>query len=283
MIENMVNLLSLENMQVSININDERQRKSEFFETLLSKSIPEEMFVDNLKFQGLNIHDSCQAFAIDEANSVDTGNHQFVMHKIMNYIYWYFEKIRVPIIVINWHFKIFVLVKTKYDIREILDGLREFLNDSFNDFKIRIGFTSYVKELLNFKQLMNESNEALQIAKRKDQIMPNEFRPKQVDDILHFIPSGEANMFIDSLLGPIFKLDSDEQSQLMDLLIQYFNENQSLSRAANNLFLHRNTAVYRLKKIEKTLDLNLREPKEVEQISLAIKLYSISNQHRQKT
>ncbi|MFN1208843.1 hypothetical protein ACKXGD_18075, partial [Enterococcus lactis] len=41
LIENMVNLLSLESMQVSINLNQVRQRRNELFDTILAQNLPE--------------------------------------------------------------------------------------------------------------------------------------------------------------------------------------------------------------------------------------------------
>ncbi|UQS86922.1 PucR family transcriptional regulator ligand-binding domain-containing protein [Nicoliella spurrieriana] len=277
LIDNMVNLLSLENMQVGININDERQRRSEFFETLLSRNVSKEVFQSTLTFQDMDINDHCRAFAIDEANSIDTGNHQSSMHRIIDYVYWYFQKIKIPIIVINWDFKISVLVKTEVDLDPILKDLADFIVSNFTEFKIRIGFSNYTKQLFNFKKLMNESNEALDLAKNTHSSVPVKFKPDDVDDILNLIPKNEVRMFIHNALEPILNLGTNERQQLMELLEQYFMENQSLSKAADNLFIHRNTAVYRLKKIEKVLEVNLKEPSVVEKLSLAIKLNAINH------
>ncbi|MHA8110843.1 PucR family transcriptional regulator [Lactobacillaceae bacterium Melli_B4] len=83
-------------------------------------------------------------------------------------------------------------------------------------------------------------------------------------------------MFIDSILGPILKVKPDEQKQLIELLAQYFADNQSISQAANDLFIHRNTAVYRMKKLEKLLHMDLHNGKDNEQLRLATKLYLLN-------
>ncbi|MHA8262697.1 PucR family transcriptional regulator [Lactobacillaceae bacterium Melli_B3] len=276
LIENMVNLLSLESMQVSINVNETRQRKSEVFETILSQQLPEKLFASSLKLNGLNIDDQYQAMVIDEANSIDTGDHQSVMHEVTNYVYWYFNKVQIPIIVINWQFKLCVLVKTEEPMAPILNDLNKFLMHIFPKFRNQIGYTSNLKPLIQFKKSLNEADEALQVAKREHLFTPNQFQPQHVNDILSLVPKKESDMFIDSILGPILKVKPDEQKQLIELLVQYFADNQSISKAANDLFIHRNTAVYRMKKLEKLLHMDLHNGKDNEQLRLATKLYLLN-------
>lgn len=106
-------------------------------------------------------------------------------------------------------------------------------------------------------------------------LTPNLFLPQQVDDILSLVPAKEADLFVDSILGPVLELPDDERDELIELLRYYFSDNQSISQTANDLFIHRNTAVYRIKKLEKLLNMSLNNVDDSEQLRMAIRLYSL--------
>lgn len=275
LIENMVNLLSLESMQVSINLNQVRQRRNELFDTILAQNLPENAFEDTLKLNGLDSNSMYKAFEIDEINSVDTGHHQEDMHRVNDYIYWYFEKLQIPIILISWHFKPFILVETKKSLLPLLNELSKFIHENFVESKTQIGYTDDAKPLIQFKKLLREADEALDVAKRENILKPNKFIPQQVEDILSLVPKKEADMFVDAILGPVLNLKDDEKDELIELLSYYYADNQSISMAANDLFIHRNTAVYRLKKLEKLLNMSLNDVSDSEQLRMATKLYLI--------
>ena len=115
----------------------------------------------------------------------------------------------------------------------------------------------------------------MDVAKRENILKPNKFIPQQVEDILGLVPKKEADMFVDAILGPVLNLKEDEKDELIELLSYYYADNQSISMAANDLFIHRNTAVYRLKKLEKLLNMSLSDVSDSEQLRMATKLYLI--------
>lgn len=275
LISNMVNLLSLESLQVHINVKNERQRKSEVFETIIAQPIAKESFAGILKLNGLNIDDQYQAFAVDEARSQNTGNHQFVMHRVADYIYWYFNKINQPVILMNWNFKIFALVKETPDLPDILPDLEKFLLAHFPNERNLIGYTMYQKSLINFQQLLDEADKALDTAKNRQLQKPHQYNPQQVTDVLRLVPKKEATIFVDAVLQPLFELKVADQEQYLSLLMTFFSSNESIAKAAEALFIHRNTAFYRLQKIEKILDMDLNNADDNEKIRLAIQLYEI--------
>lgn len=273
LIENMINLLSLESMQIRINVNQSYQQRSEVFETILSQQMPETAFANSLIINGLDLQTPYKAWAIDEADSIDTGNHQNIMHNVSRYIYWYFEKVQIPVIVINWQFRLYILVATSRDLKPYLMNFKDFINTKIPDAKEQIGFTEHEKPLIQFRKLLREADEALTMAKREHCFAPYRFKPHQVQDILALVPKKEAHTFINDILGPVLKTKPTEKHALLTMLDQYFTNNQSISQAAQKLFIHRNTAVYRLKKIENLLHLDLRNSQDNNQLRLATQLY----------
>ncbi|KRL37076.1 PucR family transcriptional regulator [Liquorilactobacillus uvarum] len=277
LIENIINLLSLENMKVQINLSDSRMRENEIFTTILNQNMSKNVIASNLKLNGINTTNNYQAFAVDELISSKAYNHTTVMHQLSNLIYWYYGKFETKIIITYQDFKTFVLVPATPNLKTELAKLQTFLLKNSTSTDIRIGFTSYEHKLINVKKLFSEAGEALFLAKHDDKHEPNEFRPKHVSDLLQLLPPKETNIFVNYVLEPIFKIkNTEEREQLLDVAEQYFLENRSISKAAQSLFIHRNTAVYRLKKVEKLLSINFKNPRETEQLQLAIRLYMLN-------
>ena len=75
--------------------------------------------------------------------------------------------------------------------------------------------------------------------------------------LLSHIRTEELDDFAQECLGPLMDYDSQNNTELLHTLEIYFQENESMSRAAEKLFIHANTLRNRLKKIEKVLGVKL--------------------------
>ncbi len=112
----------------------------------------------------------------------------------------------------------------------------------------------------NLKQL----NESMQEAKKAISI-GRMFHPKQqifnyqkmvLERFLASIPEENAASFYQTLFNRrTTKLFSDE---MLSTIETFFNNSLNLSETARQLYIHRNTLVYRLDKIQKTVGLDLR-------------------------
>ncbi|WP_029508717.1 helix-turn-helix domain-containing protein [Leuconostoc fallax] len=131
--------------------------------------------------------------------------------------------------------------------------------------------------MLDIKKLVNEATEALTLSIHSNKAKLTKFRPKQVSDLLQLLPEKETTTFIDNILKPILDIkNKDEREQLLQTIAYYFTENRSILSVSKILFVHRNTTMYRLKKIEKLLGFQLDDFNESEQLQLAIRLYMLN-------
>lgn len=71
-----------------------------------------------------------------------------------------------------------------------------------------------------------------------------------------------------ALLDPLAEHDLRKRSDLVRTLRMYFATGANASEAADRLFLHRNSAIYRLERIQKLTGLELKNP----DASLALQL-----------
>lgn len=276
LIENIVNLLSLENMKGQMNISAKRSRYNELFTTILNQSLSKSVIDSNLEMNNLSSEEKYQAIAIEDVRSLKAPNHNGIMHRMSDLIYWFFAKENITPIIIYWNFQLLVLIPASDKLVISVQELQKFLNQYLTETDLYIGYTSYEHKLYKVKKMVDEALEALALSlrSRKNKIM--KFRPKQVSDLLQMLPQKESDSFIFNVLNPILTIKNEEEKQLLlQTLAYYFTENHSVAEVSKILFVHRNTTLYRLKKIEKIIGYSLDDFNESEQLQLAIRLYML--------
>ena len=76
-----------------------------------------------------------------------------------------------------------------------------------------------------------------------------------------------------NILGKLERSDEERKTDYLAFLKAYFDSNCSINETADRLFLHRNTVVYKIKKINELLDCDLSD------IDVRVKLYLASMLH----
>lgn len=94
--------------------------------------------------------------------------------------------------------------------------------------------------------------------------------------ILTDISKNKSDEFINQILG---KLDEKEVEEYAEILPIYGTNNGSIYKAADELFIHKNTLQYKLNKLHKVTGYNPRELDNYAILSLAFKLRNILNNH----
>ena len=77
----------------------------------------------------------------------------------------------------------------------------------------------------------------------------------------YFMPNtvAEGEVAVQRLLGPLLTYDESNESELVRSLQVYFDANRSWQEGSRRLGIHKQTLVYRLKKIEEILGVDLRD------------------------
>ncbi len=85
----------------------------------------------------------------------------------------------------------------------------------------------------------------------------------------------EVNRFVDETLGPLLRYDDDHHTELCHTLAVYMQEHGNTSRAAQGLFIHRNTLAYRLERVTAILGVDVDDPETRLALHLALKLQAL--------
>lgn len=86
----------------------------------------------------------------------------------------------------------------------------------------------------------------------------------------------ELQSFQEETLGELMDYDEKSGSQLLSTLDAFFAANGNLSKTAEILFVHRNTLMYRLKRIEDLSAVSLDDPETRFDLQLALKMYHVT-------
>jgi DNA-binding PucR family transcriptional regulator len=101
-----------------------------------------------------------------------------------------------------------------------------------------------------------------------------------VDDMLEALArSGELAAF-GNMAFPLEKYDREHNSDLVHTLRVFFEANANASEAADRLFLHRNSMVYRLERVQDLTGLDLKNPKV--RLALQLGLLSLDNENTEE-
>jgi len=161
--------------------------------------------------------------------------------------------------------------------KEIDDCLKTIFNTTGLTFQVGIG--EKCSELWEFTDSYKNSIRALNIGRS---VLPHEniffINHLQYANIINYIPNNLSENFIKEILAPL--IDSNNKSAnyyLIKTLDVLFKNNLNISKCARELFIHRNTMLFRLEKIQKLTGLNPTNFKHAVLLHLALNLYYLSN------
>jgi carbohydrate diacid regulator len=150
-------------------------------------------------------------------------------------------------------------IKTNDDNKEI-EKTAKIIIDALNAelmIKVFIGVGTVVNNIRDIETSYNEAKVALQIGRvfedNKSIIYYNNLG---IGRLIYQIPKELCEMFLKEL----FKEHSNEllDPETMNTIMKFFENNLNVSETSRQLYVHRNTLVYRLDKIQKLTGLDLR-------------------------
>ena len=159
-----------------------------------------------------------------------------------------------------------VLVK---DVSNITDEREEVLEEIANSLvdsihmeamvKVRVGYGNVVTQIPELSSSFQEAKMALQVGRifyaEKDTIS---YSKLGIGRLIYQLPMSLCDMFIKEVFGDtIPEILEDEEA--MSTIGKFFENNLNISETARQLYVHRNTLVYRLERIEKAIGLDIRK------------------------
>lgn len=122
---------------------------------------------------------------------------------------------------------------------------------------VRVSFGSVVQELKDVSKSYKEAKLALDVGKifyAERNVVA--YSTLGIGRLIYQLPINLCRIFIEEIFGDNLPIDLDEET--LTTINKFFENNLNVSETSRQLFVHRNTLVYRIEKIQKSTGLDLR-------------------------
>ncbi len=158
--------------------------------------------------------------------------------------------------------KTIILVKeledkeTNEDIENFANEIYEKLTEELNK-KILVSIGSIVYDLKNISSSFKEAKMALEVGKIfEEEKHIIKYEQLGIGRLIYQLPNNLCKMFVGEVLDGITMASFDEET--LTTVAKFFENNLNVSETSRQLYIHRNTLVYRLDKLQKMTGLDLR-------------------------
>lgn|GEM_PF-2971195 len=139
---------------------------------------------------------------------------------------------------------------------------------------VSVGIGNPCYKLEDFKQSILEAKKSLQIlkaCKRTNSVRC--YDELGVYRLFFKVPDEEEllEIYYDTV-GPLIEYDRENNTELLRTLEIYLEEDENISKAAQRMYLHRNTLKYRIAKIQEVLGYNFENVNQLFNLRLAFKI-----------
>lgn len=123
--------------------------------------------------------------------------------------------------------------------------------------KVRVAYGTVVQELKDVSKSYKEAQMAMDVGKifyAEREVAA--YSALGIGRLIYQLPVNLCKIFIEEIFGDNIPSDLDEET--LNTLNKFFENNLNVSETSRQLFVHRNTLVYRIEKIQKSTGLDLR-------------------------
>ena len=135
--------------------------------------------------------------------------------------------------------------------------------------KSYMGISPIKSGIENISALFEKAEKALKVAMKSERSVSYYNQLGVYKVLLNVRDQSELKEFHDEILSELVKYDMDNQTEYVTFLEKYLYYNGSAQLIAADLFIHRNTVTYQVKKIEKIINMDLADADTRMKIKLA--------------
>ncbi len=123
--------------------------------------------------------------------------------------------------------------------------------------RVRVALGSVVNDLKDISRSYKEAKMALEVGKifYEDKLIIN-YNRLGIGRLIYQLPLSLCKMYIDEIFKDIKVGDFDEET--LNTINKFFENSLNVSETSRQLYIHRNTLVYRLDKLQKNTGLDIR-------------------------
>lgn len=158
------------------------------------------------------------------------------------------------------------------------NGLEQIQNEmeEFLMLSVSIGIGNPAAQLLQVPESYQEALETLQSGYRMEQRRFIKWTDtKGVTELLRTVSPQKLREFYQATLKSLSIAEKKEDEDLIETLTLYIEHNGQIADTAKALFVHRNTVIYRLKKCEEKLQVNLKNAEDIHKLRTALLVKSM--------
>ena len=135
--------------------------------------------------------------------------------------------------------------------------LADMLNTNEDASRIRVAYGTMVSQIRDLSKSYKEAKMALEVGKifYPDE-MVSAYHTLGIGRLIYQLPQPLCEMFMREVFHENTPDTFDEET--LSTIEKFFENNLNVSETARQLFVHRNTLVYRLEKLQKTTGLDIR-------------------------
>ena len=147
---------------------------------------------------------------------------------------------------------------------DCIQALREEINETS-----RVGLSDPLGGTSRVPEAYREAQWALQSAEADDEPLVY----YESASLSPFLPHGlgESRRVVEHVLGPVLSYDANHGSRLVTSLRSFLSHNRSWQKAAASLHVHKQTLVYRMRRVEELTGRHLDQTEDVAEFWLALK------------
>ena len=269
------NIISLMNSRTDVIKEDIIHRCNDFFVNVLAGKIRQDLIEQQAEQNQIKLTDDCLC-AICGLKPAKRGGILFLKQteQTRRLADWFIDEYAIKAATYILQQQLVLVIAATQNAEHFLKALAAFLKQTIGkQFLLKIGLSHSSLPITKLTKIYQEAQEAYTLAEQS-KILIQRFRPKKVSELLQLIPQNEAESFINETLGPLFKIkNKQEAADLIQTLRLYIYNHQQINLVAKQLFIHRNTVVYRLNKTADILGVNFEDPEIIQRLLLALLLY----------
>ena len=124
---------------------------------------------------------------------------------------------------------------------------------------VRVAYGTIVDDIKDLSKSYKEAKMALEVgrifyAEKK----VNAYNTLGIGRLIYQLPESLCRLFIDEIFGGK-EIPNDLDEETLNTINKFFENNLNVSETSRQLFVHRNTLVYRIEKLEKSCGLDVRK------------------------
>ena len=143
------------------------------------------------------------------------------------------------------------------DMQEVAETIVSLINAEAMS-NVKVAYGTVVHELKDVSKSYKEAKMAMDVGKifyEEKNIAA--YSALGIGRLIFQLPVNLCNIFLDEIFGENVPTDMDEET--LNTINKFFENNLNISETSRQLFVHRNTLVYRISKIQESTGLDLRK------------------------